>query len=63
MCIEEPLEQTNAARAVVRREAFDDVLSALKSAAKEADRKRPNVEKWMGRVSGQQQPECVDLSD
>ena len=48
--MEEPLERTNAARAVVRREGFDSILDAFKSAAKETDREKPRAEKWLGEL-------------
>ena len=34
ICMEEPFDRTNAGRAIIRREKFDLILNAFKSAAK-----------------------------
>jgi len=34
ICMEEPFDRTNAGRAIIRRERFDEILSAFKAADK-----------------------------
>ena len=48
VCVEEPFERTNAGRAVVNRDAFNQILAAIRYAHMEAMRKNVRLGKLIG---------------
>ena len=48
VCAEEPFDRSNAARAVVNRDAFDEILSAFRYGYMEGTRKKVRIGKLLG---------------